>query len=280
MARLKKRDKADVPPGHESPLDFAVTSRDAGVLTMVRNAIQHKEVLLAYQPIVSALDHKTPAFHEGLIRVLDDTGRVIPAKEFIGAVEDNELGRELDCIAIQKGTEALAAHPGLRLSINMSARSIGYGRWMKVLKRGLSRGPDVGERLILEISESSALQVPELVIDFMDDLQSQGISFALDDFGKGFTSFRYFKDFFFDILKLDGQFSRNIHNDGEGQVIASGIAAIAERLDMCTVATRVENPDEAKMFAHLGFHCLQGFMFDAPTVRPDWLTSKNNRNAA
>ena len=279
MARAKKRAKADIPPGHETPLDFAVTSRDAGTLSMVRKAIQHNEVMLAYQPIVSN-DLKTPVFHEGLIRVLDDTGRVIPAKDFMGAVEDNELGRELDCLALQKGCAVLAAHPNLRLSINMSARSIGYGRWMKVLKRGLSRGSDVGERLILEISESSAMQVPELVIDFMDDLQAQGICFALDDFGKGFTSFRYFKDFYFDILKLDGQFTHNIHQDGENQIIASGLAAIANGLDMFTVATHVENPQDAQMLVSLGFHSMQGFLFGAPTVKPDWLRKKNDRNAA
>lgn len=280
MARAKKRHKADVPPGHDTPLDYAVTSRDAGGLKMVRDAIRHKEVMLAYQPIVSANDQKTIAFHEGLIRVLDETGRVIPAKDFMGAVEDDELGRELDCLAIQKGTAALAAHPDLRLSINMSARSIGYSRWMKVLKRGLSRGDNVAERLILEISESSAMQVPELVTDFMDDLQIQGISFALDDFGKGFTSFRYFKNFYFDILKLDGQFTRNIHKDEENQIIAEGLARIANGLDMCAVATRVEHPEDAQMLARLGFHCQQGFLFGAPTVKPDWLNKKDDRNAA
>lgn len=280
MKRPKKRHKADVPPGHESPLNYAATSRDAGVLKMVSDAIRHNEVILAYQPIVNVSDMKTPAFHEGLIRVLDATGRVIPAKDFIDAVEDNEIGRELDCIAIQRGTEVLADYPHLRLSINMSARSIGYGRWMETLKRGLSRSPGIAERLILEISESSAMRVPELVIDFMEDLQNQGIAFALDDFGKEFTSFRYFKNFYFDILKFDGQFSRNICSDGETQAIAAGLAAIAKRLDMYTVATRVERPQDAGMLATLGFDCLQGFFFGPPTVKPDWMKEKNNRNAA
>lgn len=280
MKRPKKRHKADVPPGHETPINYAVTSRDTEVLKMVKDAIRHGEVLLAYQPIINASNLKTPAFYEGLIRVIDATGRVIPAKDFMGVVEDNELGRELDCLALQKGTEALAAFPNLRLSINMSARSIGYSRWMKVLKSGLAQGDDIAERLILEISESSAMLVPELVVDFMNELQGEGISFALDDFAKGFTSFRYFKNFSFDILKLDGQFTRDIHKDRENQVIASGLAAMADALDMYTVATRVERPEDAKMLAHLGFHCLQGFLFGAPTVKPGWLTKKNNRNAA
>ena len=61
-----------------------------------------------------------PAFYEGLIRVLDQTGRVIPAVEFIEAIETTEIGREIDCLALKFGLETLAAVPGLRLSINMS----------------------------------------------------------------------------------------------------------------------------------------------------------------
>lgn len=280
MAKRKKRAMANLPAGHDTPLASATSARDSGTLAMVREAIRHKQVLLAYQPIISTADMKTPAFYEGLIRVLDETGRVIPAKDFILAAEETELGRQLDCLALELGLAALAAHPSLRLSINMSARSIGYSRWMHSLKRGLARRPDVAERLILEISESSALQVPELVIDFMDELQGRGIAFALDDFGKGHTSLRYFKDFFFDFLKLDGQFSRDIHKDGENQVIAGGIAAIARGLDIYTVASRVEHPEDARTLAHLGFNCLQGFLFGAPSVKPAWVDYKNNRNVA
>ena len=280
MGRQRKRDKANMPPGHETPLDFAVTKRDASTLAMVQEAIRHKQVMLAFQPIVNAADMKTPAFYEGLIRVLDETGRVIPAKDFMGAVEDNETGRQLDCLALELGLANLAAEPSLRLSINMSARSIGYSRWMNSLKRGLARRPNVAERLILEISETSAMHLPELVIDFMDDLQSKGISFALDDFGSGFTSFRYFKDFFFDILKLDGQFTRNIHNDSENQVIAGGLASIARSFDMYTVATRVEHPQDAQVLTQLGFDCMQGFLFGAPTVSPSWKSSKKNKAVA
>ncbi|HAR52570.1 MAG TPA: EAL domain-containing protein, partial [Roseovarius nubinhibens] len=68
--------------------------------------------------------------------------------------------------------------------------------------------PTVAERLILEITESSAMVVPELVTGFMEKLQHKGVSFALDDFGAGYTSFRYLKQFYFDILKIDGQFIR------------------------------------------------------------------------
>ena len=75
---------------------------------------------------------------QGLIRVMDPTGRVIPAKDFMPVVETHEIGRQIDCHALEIGLAALARVPDLRLSINMSARSIGYPRWKQVLRRGLT----------------------------------------------------------------------------------------------------------------------------------------------
>jgi EAL domain-containing protein (putative c-di-GMP-specific phosphodiesterase class I) len=67
----------------------------------------------------------------------------------------------------------------------------------------------------LEITESSAMLVPELVMHFMRDLRQRGITFALDDFGAGTTSFRYLRDFAFDIVKIDGQFTKNVAADSD-----------------------------------------------------------------
>ncbi len=264
--------KADIPAGCNDPLSYAVTARDRSVIQMVEQAVKHNQVMLAYQPVVPTSRQDTPAFYEGLIRVLDETGRVIPAQAFIGAIETTETGRIVDCLALQKGLRALNDYPDLRLSINMSARSIGYKRWNRVLKRGLTQNPTIAERLILEITESSAMIVPELVVDFMSDLQTKGISFALDDFGAGYTSFRYLKDFFFDILKIDGQFIRGISQDTDNQILTTALVSIAEQFDMMTVAESVEKPDDAAFLTSLGIDCMQGYYFGAPTVKPDWQT--------
>ncbi|MDC0739071.1 EAL domain-containing protein [Cognatishimia sp. SS12] len=263
-----------------NPLEYAVAKRDKSTLDMVSDAIAHKEVMLAFQPIVKANDPTKPAFYEGLLRVLDETGRIIPAKDFMSSVSDTEIGRKLDCLALEFGLQELERTSNLRLSINMSARSIGYRRWMTVLDAALRKRPDLANRLILEISEPSAMQVPELVMDFMDELQSKGIAFALDDYASDLTSFRYFKEFFFDILKIDGQFTRNIQTDHENQVLAGAMASIARQFDIFTVATRVETMEDASTLADLGFDCLQGFVFGAPTVNPPWGKNKNSKNAA
>lgn len=280
MAGPRKRKFADIPTTAVNPLAFAVSQRDQNITQMVADAIKHKQVMLAYQPIMQARDPKKVAFYEGLIRVLDATGRVIPASDFMGTIENTELGRQLDTLALGLGLRALNENPGLRLSINMSARSIGYRQWNRTLDRWLGRNALIAERLILEITESSAMTVPELVVDFMDRLQIEGICFALDDFGAGYTALSYFKDFFFDVLKIDGQFIRGISSDPDNQALTAALVSIAKHFDMLTVAEFVETKEDAETLIKLGVDCLQGHYFAAATTRPHWMPEREKRAAS
>lgn len=259
------------------PLTFAASERDRSVMDMVREALDQNRVMLAFQPIIGSV-HGTAAFHEGLIRVLDDTGRIIPAGQFMGVVEGQEVGRLIDCAALRCGLGALARHPNLRLAINMSARSIGYPKWTSTLNRGLKQDPTAGERLILEITESSAMQVPELVRTFMSDLQDKGITFALDNFGAGSTSFRHLKEFVFDIVKIDGSFVRDCDSDADNQCILEALVTIGRQFDMFTVAERVETKGEAEFAASIGFDCLQGFYYGSPEIRPEWFVGPGRQS--
>jgi len=163
MSMQNRKPKARGDKGPNSPLDIAVEMRDQKTLDMVAKALQYKEAMLAFQPVVLANQPKQPAFYEGLIRVLDSTGRIIPAKDFINTIENTEIGRLVDCLSLELGMKNLALDPTLRISINMSARSIGYKKWLETLENGLRGQPEIGERLILEITESSAMLMPELV---------------------------------------------------------------------------------------------------------------------
>ncbi len=274
-----KKMMADIVPGGDNPLNYAVTQRDQQVIEMVTAAIRHRQVLLAYQPVMQARDQSKVAFYEGLVRVLDETGRVIPAGAFMSTIENSELGRELDTLALAMGLRALHENPQLRLSINMSARSIGYNPWNRTLERWLKKNELIGERLILEITESSAMIVPELVMDFMDRLQMQGICFAMDDFGAGYTALRYFKEFCFDVIKIDGQFIKGISTCPDNQAMTSALIAIAKHFDMLTVAEYVETKEDADMLVKLGVNCLQGYYFSAATTRPEWARQNQQRQA-
>ncbi|WP_179380230.1 EAL domain-containing protein [Jannaschia marina] len=257
-------------PSDEDPITAAVEARDRDALALVREALAADRVFLAYQPVVGALTGDV-AFQEGLIRLRDPTGRVIPASHFIDSVENTELGRQIDCAALRHGLDALARVPTLRLSVNMSARSIGYPRWMTILDHGLARDPTLADRLILEVTERSTMKVPELVRTFMSDLQSRGVTFALDDFGAGHTSFRYLKEFYFDILKIDGGFVAGCDSDADNQCILGALISIGQQFDMFTVAESVETAAEAQFLVDAGIDCLQGFHYGAPATRPAWL---------
>lgn len=280
MKEPSKHRFANLPEGGENPLAYAVTQRDRSTLALVKDALDHKQTLLAYQPVVRGGAGDKIAFYEGLIRVLDPTGRVIPAREFMPVVEETTLGREIDTLALRAGLMALADTPDLRLSINMSARSIGYAPWTTMLNRWLNRDATIGERLILEISEKSAMSMPELVASFMERLQTRGICFALDNFGSGLTAIRYFKDLYFDILKLDGQFVRGISQTPDNRAVVEVMLSIATHFDMVTVAEQVENREDADVLETLGVDCLQGFLFGAPTTRPYWTKPEKQRKSS
>ncbi|PWJ18162.1 EAL domain-containing protein [Jannaschia seohaensis] len=259
--------------GASDPLAHAIAERDRDILSTVERSLKRGDVRLAFQPVVGAADGR-PAFHEGLVRVLDETGRILPAAQVFPFVETMGLGRELDVAALRQGLDTLAARPALRLSINMSARSIGYARWARTLRRGLARDETVGERLILEISEASAMLLPDLVRAFMAEHQDKGLTFALDEFGAGQTCFRQLRDFYFDIVKVDPGFVSGCATDPDNQCILGALVTIGRQFDMFTVAVGVENAAEARFLAEAGFDCLQGFHFGAPQLRPSWLEER------
>ncbi len=279
MLRRRKM-MADMPEGSDNPLDAAVTGRDRATLDMVSEAIKHNQTMLAFQPVMQARTPHQVAFYEGLIRVLDETGRVIPARDFMPVIEKTELGRDLDCAALQMGLRALAQNPSIRISINMSARSIGYRRWMRILERNLNKDKTLGERLILEISEKSSMTLPEIVIDFMDNLQERGICFALDDFGTGDIGVRHFRQFLFDLVKIDGEFVRGLHTSPDNQILVRALVSVAHQFEMLTVAESVEAIEDAEFLVSIGIDCLQGYLFGAPTVRPPWIPAGNQKARA
>ncbi len=274
-----KARRRGVVDGPASPLEFSNTVQSGDTMSMVRTAIANKQAMLAYQPIMSATSGDRPAFYEGLIRILDDTGRIIPAREFMGVVDATEMGRTIDCLALELGFRALAQDPGLRLSINLSARSIGYPRWMKTLQQGIGRDPTAGERIILEITEASVMTMPENVSAFIEELSLDGIAFALDEFGKGMTSISLIQDLLFDMVKIDARFSRGVSNDPDKKSVVRVLANIAQEFDMYSVAVGVEDAQDVAYLASIGVNCMQGYYFGAPTIKAPWEKSKKRKRA-
>ncbi len=253
-----------------SPFEIAMQKRQSETLDMVRIALAHKQVKLAFQPVVQTSQPERMAFYEGLLRVTDQQGRIIPAKDFIDVVEDTDMGRQLDALAIEQGLAALAEEPSLRLSINMSAKTIGYAPWNEALLKALAGDATLAERLIIEITERTALTKAGELQDFMTDMQGKGISFALDDFGAGYTSFKYLKDFYFDMIKIDGELITGVHKDPDAQLLTEALLDLAHKFEMFVVAENVETYEDAEFLSSIGMDCMQGYYFGVPTLTPYW----------
>lgn len=249
------------------PLYFAMASRDADVLTLVNDALAAGRAQLAFQPVVIANDHARVAFHEGLIRVRDEAGRVIPAAHFMPVIEEMDLGRQIDVVTLELAFKMLRHNPNMRLSVNVSARSLGDGRWRRVLEAALQERASLGDRLIFEMSETSAMLLHEVVAQFMEEMQPRGVAFALDGFGAGMTAFRHLKDFFFDMVKIDKSFVRGIAEDPDNQVLAEALITVAKQFEMFSVADGVESAADAAFLKSIGADCLQGYHFGVPTFQ-------------
>lgn len=246
------------------PLHYAMASRDADVMTLVTDALAAGRARLAFHPIVTTDAQPRVAFYEGLVRLMDDAGRIIPAAHFMPLVGETGMGRQIDCITLDLALKLLKQKPGLRLSVNLSARSIGDGEWRRILDRGLQDRSGLGDRLIFEISEASAMLLPDIVMRFMVEMQPKGVAFALDGFGAGFTAFRHLKDFFFDLVKIDKSFVRGIDTDPDNQVLAEALITVAHQFEMFAIADGVETAAEAAFLQGVGVDCLQGYHFGVP----------------
>jgi EAL domain-containing protein (putative c-di-GMP-specific phosphodiesterase class I) len=249
------------------PLHYAMASSDADIMKMVRDAVIAGRAQLAFHPVVTADAQHITTFHEGLVRLTDERGRIIPAAHFIPLIEENGMGREIDCLTLELALRKLRQHQDLRLSVNVSARSIGDGEWRRILDRGLLDRGGLGDRLIFEISETSAMLLHENVIRFMSEMQPKGVGFALDGFGAGMTAFRHLKDFFFDLVKIDKSFVRGIDRDPDNQVLAEALITVAHQFEMFAVADGVETAAEAAFLRGIGADCLQGYYYGVPAFK-------------
>lgn len=272
-----KSSKFDRDPTLASPLAAAVSMQDRETLTMVASALKDRRMRLAFQPVVYAADPSIIGFFEGFIRLLNLRDQVIPARDFMPVVEQQQLGREIDCASLQLGLMAMQRNPQIRVSINMSARSVGYRPWVEILRRALQDSPRLGSNLILEINEASALQVPDVLKPFMSEMRECGIVFALDDFGAGLTSLRFLHEMRFEIAKIDGSLVKNVDRLQEGQAVVKAAISMAQELGMYVVAEAVETEGEAKWMREAGVGCLQGYLFGPPTVTPDFRAFRHGR---
>jgi len=258
-------DPAPVRPGASlAALTASRIESRARIRFAVGQALAQRRMLFHFQPVVRSDRPDFPAFYEMLARLKLPDGQILPAGAFLPVVEDSELGRAIDRLALSEALRLLAGNPALRLSVNMSPLSMGDAEWLDILDCAAATDRSACGRLIIEITETAAVQNSAQTMDFMDHVRRIGCAFALDDFGAGATGFRSFRDFRFDMVKIDGSFIQGVSRERDSQVLVECLMAVARHFEMFTVAERVEDPADAEWLRGMGVDCLQGYLFGKP----------------
>lgn len=244
-------DQAAVYNGHSGALMLRVNA--------VRDALSEDRLILHAQPIVDLRDGHV-AYHELLIRMASETGELIPPSEFLPIAERFSLAGEIDMWVVSQAL-ALARHQPV--TMNLSGRSIGDPRILSAIARGVAAGVDPGN-LVVEITETAALNNLETASVFVAALTELGCELALDDFGTGFGSFTYLKHVPARYLKIDMEFVRGVNTDPTDKEIVRSIIGIARTLGKETIAEGVESPEVLETLQELGVDYAQGFHLGRP----------------
>ena len=236
----------------------------------LRQALREDQLVLYAQPIVSCRDSAGPPRRfEILVRMLDD-GRVVPPGLFLGAVEKHGLAMQLDRWVVQHTIDYLTSLPqrlrdGIeRICINLSGHSVGSASFRQFVTDCLRQSGLPPSLICLEITETAAVVKLDQAVAFMRALQPLGVTFALDDFGSGVSSFGYLRSLPVNCLKVDGQFVRHIRGSALDRGIVAAINQIAHIMGMETVAEFVEDEQAVAALAAIGVDYLQGYHIGRP----------------
>jgi EAL domain-containing protein (putative c-di-GMP-specific phosphodiesterase class I) len=164
----------------------------------------------------------------------------------------------------------LAASPDVHLSLNVSPATTGDADWWMNLEAALRTHPGAAERLIVEITETAAIQDIDQARGFVSRVRNLGSRIAIDDFGAGYTSFRNLRKLGVDLVKIDGAFVQNILHSADDRAFVQTLIELARRLKIKTVAEWVQDEDAAAMLESWGCDYLQGRLIGSATADPPW----------
>jgi diguanylate cyclase (GGDEF)-like protein len=239
-----------------------------GQADRIRSALAAGRFVPYFQPITEVATGRLVAA-ETLVRLREEDGSITSPVEFLDAAERFGFVTSIDRFVIASAFDALVAQrrripPDLEISINLSGLDFEDDGLVADISR-LARMKGIRpSRITFEITETAALRDLGRVQDFTNALTSEGFRFALDDFGVGFSSFRYLRDLPMSTLKFDQSYVRDLPHKMENRVFVRGIAEICRGFGVKTVAEGVETPEILAILRELGVDRAQGFHIGYP----------------
>lgn len=209
------------------------------------------------------------AYAEVLIRLREPDGRMVSPALFMGAAERFHLATRIDQQVLYRTVGWLAAHSQewdvATLAVNLSGNSVSDPTFrVFALSLFASIDPSVRERLCLEITETVAVSNLDEAAEFVREVRAMGVRVALDDFGAGAATFGYLKAIPVDVIKIDGQFIRDLLDDPLDAATVRCFADIAKVVGVKTVAEFVETEEIADTLREMGIDYIQGFLRHKP----------------
>ncbi|MCP1840866.1 diguanylate cyclase (GGDEF)-like protein [Bradyrhizobium sp. USDA 4524] len=232
-------------------------------------ALNERRIVIGFEPVVDAC-LRQPAFYECLVRMEQDDGRALLAPDIVPVAERLGLIRLVDHRVLELAIAELAAAPGVQLSLNISPDTTMDPDWWATIESLMRAHPGVGERLIVEITETVAIQDIDDVRGFVTRLKNFGSRIAIDDFGAGYTSFRNLRKLGVDIVKIDGAFVQNIVRSADDRAFVQTLIDLARRLEIRTVAEWVQDEEAAVMLREWGCDFIQGRLIGLASPDRPW----------
>ena len=214
--------------------------------------------------------------HELLLRMLGPNGEHIDPTTFLYVAERFGLIQEIDAWVVRQAIALIADQQELgrrlRLEVNLSGLSLTSPEVISTIEHELEQSQIDPSCLTFEITETAAIVNIQRARAFAERISELGCGFALDDFGAGFGSFYYLKHLPFDVLKIDGEFVRNLGDSHKDQLVVKSLARIATELGKKTVAEHVEDDATLDLVRAYGVDYAQGHGIGRPQLVSEWLT--------
>jgi diguanylate cyclase (GGDEF)-like protein len=236
----------------------------------LRKAIEERQFIVNYQPIVSLRDNRICGF-EALVRWKHPTRGLIPPGEFIPISEESEiivlLGRWVLREACRQMAEWRRCYPRLgplTISVNVATRQLSDSCLVEDVESALADSGLHPESLALEMTESSIMGNAQRTLTTLDRLKAMNVGLEIDDFGTGYSSLSYLQRLPFDTLKIDRSFVREMAAGNGSLDIVKAILQLAHSLKLDVIAEGVETKRQLSKLRELGCDYLQGYLFSRP----------------
>ncbi|MDH3533044.1 MAG: EAL domain-containing protein [Gammaproteobacteria bacterium] len=242
---------------------------------MLREAVANNDLELAYQPII-ATDSGDVVGAEALLRWNHAEEGMISPADFVPVAEKTGLMKDIGDLVIAAACRQLrswldAGMQPIRMAINLSLCQLLRGDVVAVVEKALNDNRLQADLLEIELSERGVLNQRPQVIDEIRRLKSLGVRISIDDFGTGQAAIGYLKDLPVDVIKIDRSYVSGAHRDTRDDAIASGMVALAQRLNATVIAEGVETAEQLNMLRNWGSQECQGFLFSPAIPASDFL---------